>query len=37
MKSWFAGKTVAVVGNAISLFDKTYGQEIDNHDVISLK
>lgn len=34
MKQWFEGKTVAVVGNAISLFDKDYGQEIDSHDVV---
>ena len=34
MKEWFEGKTVAVVGNAMSLFDKNYGDEIDSHDVI---
>ena len=26
--------TVAVVGNATSLFDKRYGQDIDSHDVV---
>lgn len=34
MKEWFQGKTVAVIGNAMSLFDKSYGAEIDAHDVI---
>jgi hypothetical protein len=34
MKEWFEGKTVAVVGNAMSLFDKSYGVEIDSHDVV---
>jgi hypothetical protein len=34
MKEWFEGKSVAVVGNAMSLFDKTYGNEIDSHDVV---
>jgi hypothetical protein len=34
MKEWFEGKTVAIVGNAMSLFDKEYGDEIDSHDVI---
>jgi hypothetical protein len=34
MKQWFEGKTVAVVGNAMSLFDKCYGAEIDAHDVV---
>lgn len=34
MKQWFEGKTVAVVGNALSLFDKSYGAEIDAHDVV---
>lgn len=34
MKQWFEGKTVAVVGNAMSLFDKSYGAEIDSHDVV---
>lgn len=34
MKEWFEGKTVAVVGNAMSLFDKSYGSEIDSHDVV---
>lgn len=28
------GKSVAIVGNAKSLFDKKYGEEIDNHDVV---
>ena len=34
MKEVFEGKSVSVVGNARSLFDKTYGQEIDDHDVV---
>lgn len=34
MKGWFEGKTVAVIGNALSLFDKSYGTEIDAHDVV---
>ena len=34
MKSWFEGKTVAVVGNAQSLFDEKHGSAIDNHDVV---
>jgi hypothetical protein len=34
MKQWFEGKTVALVGNAMSLFDKQYGKEIDAHDVV---
>lgn len=31
---YIKGKTVAIVGNASSIFDKKYGQEIDDHDVI---
>jgi hypothetical protein len=34
MKIWFEGKTVALIGNAMSLFDKSYGTEIDEHDVV---
>lgn len=34
MKNYFEEKTIAVVGNAMSLFDKTYGDEIDSHDVV---
>jgi hypothetical protein len=34
MKKWFENKTVALVGNAASLFDKEYGEEIDSHDVV---
>jgi hypothetical protein len=34
MKEWFEGKTVAVVGNAESLFHKNYGEEIDSQDVV---
>lgn len=33
-KEWFAGRTVALVGNAASLFEKSYGAEIDEHDVV---
>jgi hypothetical protein len=33
-KDWFKGKSVAVVGNAQSLFDREYGQIIDSHDVV---
>lgn len=28
------GKSVAIVGNAKSLFDKKHGQEIDSHDIV---
>ncbi len=34
MKEWLQGKTVALVGNAQALFDKEYGSEIDEHEVI---
>ena len=34
MKEWFEGKTVALIGNSMSLFDKEYGKEIDSHDVV---
>lgn len=31
---WFDGKTVALVGNAQSLFDFSFGKEIDDHDIV---
>jgi hypothetical protein len=31
---WFDFKTVALVGNAQSLFDHEFGQEIDAHDLV---
>ena len=34
MESWFKDKSVALVGNALSLFDSCYGEEIDLHDVV---
>jgi hypothetical protein len=34
MKEWFNNKSVALVGNAASLFDFEYGSEIDSHDVV---
>lgn len=34
MKEWFENKKIAIVGNAMSLFDKNYGQEIDSHEVV---
>lgn len=34
MKEVFEGKTVSVVGNARSLFNKKYGNEIDSADVV---
>jgi hypothetical protein len=34
MKEWFENKSVALVGNAMSLFDLEYGKEIDSHDVV---
>jgi len=34
MKHWFQKKSVALVGNAMSLFDMKYGEEIDSHDVV---
>jgi hypothetical protein len=34
MRKWFKKKTIAVVGNALSLFDSEYGENIDSHDVV---
>lgn len=34
MKEWFEGKTVSVVGNAQSLINQKFGQEIDQADVV---
>jgi hypothetical protein len=34
MKEWFFQERVALIGNAESLFSKTYGAEIDSHDVV---
>lgn len=34
MNEWFDGKSVAIIGNAQSLFSKSYGKEIDSHDVV---
>lgn len=34
IKSYLEGKSVAIVGNAQSLFDESYGHEIDNHDIV---
>lgn len=34
MKVWFENKSVALIGNAMSLFDQNYGPEIDEHDVV---
>ena len=34
MKEWFEGKTVAVVGNAASIIQQKYGDEIDSVDVV---
>lgn len=34
MRDWFEGKSVALVGNSTSLFDKEYGTIIDQHDVV---
>jgi len=33
-EDWFNGKSVAVVGNAASLFDRAYGKLIDSHDLV---
>lgn len=33
-KHLFADKNIALVGNALSLFDRDYGREIDNHDLV---
>jgi hypothetical protein len=32
--SWFDNKNVALVGNALSLFDQSHGELIDSHDVV---
>lgn len=34
MKEWFQNKSVALIGNAMSLFHSSYGKEIDSHDVV---
>lgn len=34
MKEWFHGKSIAVIGNAESLFSKKYGNLIDSHDIV---
>jgi hypothetical protein len=34
MRKWFKKRTVAVVGNAMSLFDTESGNDIDTHDVV---
>lgn len=34
IKEYLKGKSVAIVGNARSIFDKNKGNEIDNHDIV---
>jgi hypothetical protein len=34
LNTLLSGKSVAVVGNALSLFDKKYGDNIDAHDIV---
>lgn len=34
MIKWFENKTIAIVGNALHLFEKSLGKEIDNHNVV---
>ena len=34
MENFFDGKSIAIVGNGKSLFDSTYGKEIDKHDIV---
>jgi hypothetical protein len=34
MKEWFNQKSVAVVGNAKSIFNNNYGSLIDSHDIV---
>jgi len=34
MKEWFKEKTVALIGNAESLFEKEHGVKIETHDII---
>jgi hypothetical protein len=34
MKEWFDQKSVAIVGNAKSIFDNSYGSLIDSHDIV---
>ena len=32
--NYFANKTVAIVGNALSIYDRDYGKIIDGHDIV---
>jgi hypothetical protein len=34
MKEWFDQKSIAIVGNARSIFDNSYGSLIDSHDIV---
>jgi hypothetical protein len=34
MKEWFDQKSIAIVGNAQSIFDNSYGSLIDSHDIV---
>lgn len=34
LNEFLKNKTVAVVGNSLSLFDRKYGNEIDSHDIV---
>lgn len=34
MQHWFRDKSVALIGNAQSLFDRQHGHDIDAHDVV---
>jgi hypothetical protein len=34
MSEWFKHRTIAIIGNASSLFNKQYGGEIDAHDIV---
>lgn len=32
--NFIKGKSIAIVGNSVSIFNSKYGKEIDNHDVV---
>lgn len=34
VQAYLNGKTIAMVGNSVSLFNRSYGADIENHDVV---